>query len=512
MIKIRSRRAVLAGVAMALLPGVDGCVAPNGQTVARLPSVAPSTQPADGALALTGSRAAPMYLELLAIDLPAVAGVATARSIDVREARERVEAARGRYQSSWGAFFPVLSPRVGFEHVEGQVQAVNGPLLGADFSALAPAALVQWALNPGRVYYDVVASKKRLEASEHQERQVRQETLRVAVIQYYDLTLAQARLAAAHRAVGEGEELLRITQLRRRAGTGLEVDSSRAEADLSRRQQDSAVALGAFYEASVALAVTLHLDATVTLVPRPERVPQQTLVRPDLGIDELMALAVEWRADLRGVRTLIAAAAADRGSAAWGGLGPQFQVGYQYGGIASDTPEGLPFSLKEQRSISAGVGWTFGLAVLGQLKTAGSAERLAALEGERQLDVVKAQVIRASQAGATQAKLIPMAAREVAAAESALQLSQSSLRAGTSLTIDVLQSADAVDRARLRHADAVVRFNQAQVNLLASLGLIDEEALGIRVAQRGDIIAVPFRTSGPATRTLPTRNSVVPAS
>jgi outer membrane protein TolC len=502
MIRIRSRSIVAAGVALAALGSMEGCAAPAGEPAARRPSVAPATRPAGGELALAGARADPMYRELLAIDLPAVAGVANARSLDVRQARERVEAARGRYQSSWGAFFPVLSPSVGFEHVEGQVRAVNGPLLGADFSSLAPAALVQWAINPGKVYYDVVASRKRLEASEHQERQVQQETLRVAVVQYYDLVLAQARLAAAHRAVGEGEELLRITRLRLRAGAGLEADALRAEADLSRRQQDLAVGLGAFYEASVALAVTLHMDATVTLVPRPERVPQLTLVRPDLGIDEMMGLAVAWRSDLRGVRTLIAAAAADRGSAAWGGLGPQVQVGYQYGGIASDTPEGLPFSLKEQRRLSAGVGWTFGLAVLGQLKTAGSAERLAALEGERQLDVVKAQVVRAAQSGTTQAKLIPMAARQVAAAESALGLAQASLRAGTTLTIDVLQAADAVDQARLRYADAVVRFNQAQVNLLAALGLIDAEALAV-VPAGADANAASVADPGPASQPSP---------
>ncbi len=44
-------------------------------------------------------------------------------------------------------------------------------------------------------------------------------------------------------------------------------------------------------------------------------------------------------------------------------------------------------------------------------------------------------------------------------------------------TLDVLQAQDAVTQARLRHAEAVVQFNQSQVNLLAALGLLDELTL-----------------------------------
>jgi outer membrane protein TolC len=38
----------------------------------------------------------------------------------------------------------------------------------------------------------------------------------------------------------------------------------------------------------------------------------------------------------------------------------------------------------------------------------------------------------------------------------------------------VLQAERAADRARLRYATALVRYNQSQINLLAALGLIDE--------------------------------------
>lgn len=466
---IKFARSAFAG---AWIFALAGCAVPLAQQAKR-PSVAPTSQPTGQMLALDGPRPEPMYHELLAIDLPTVTRVAKAENVDVKDARLRVEAAAGRYESSFGAIFPVISPGATFDQYKGRVRAVNGPLLAADFSAFAPSAIIQWALNPGRVYYDIVASKKRLDATEHQERQTLQETLRVSANQYYDLVLAQARLAVAQRAVTEGEELQRITQLRLRAGAGLEADSLRAEADLARRQQDLALAMNAFYEASVALSLTLHLDATVTLVPRADRVPPIVLIREDLEIEGLLTLAVEWRADLQSVRSLVAAASADQRATFWGGFGPQLQVGYQYGGVSSRTAT-QDFSLHEQRKLYASGGWTLGLAALGQLKTASAAERQAANDAVRQLDVVRAQVVRAAQASATHAKLIPMARQQLNAAEAALKLAQANLRAGTMLTLDVLQAEDSVDQGRLRYADAVVKYNQSQVNLLAAIGLMDE--------------------------------------
>jgi len=96
---------------------------------------------------------------------------------------------------------------------------------------------------------------------------------------------------------------------------------------------------------------------------------------------------------------------------------------------------------------------------------------------DRRLDEVQATVVTAHQASLTAAKLIPKAREEVAAAEEALRLTQKNLQAGTGLTIDVLHAQDAADQARLRYATALVRYNQSQINLLAALGLIDQETM-----------------------------------
>ena len=41
-------------------------------------------------------------------------------------------------------------------------------------------------------------------------------------------------------------------------------------------------------------------------------------------------------------------------------------------------------------------------------------------------------------------------------------------------TLDVLHAESVAAQARLRYSDAVVHYNQAQVKLLASMGLLEE--------------------------------------
>jgi outer membrane protein TolC len=246
----------------------------------------------------------------------------------------------------------------------------------------------------------------------------------------------------------------------------------RAKANLSGKQQDLLNALNGFYNASVALTVTLHLDPTVLLVPREGTMKQATLVREDLSIDEMLVAAVRYRPDLEAVRTLLGAAEADKGATVWGGWGPQAQA---TGILATRPPaRSVVDTLYRQPIYTTTGGFNWSVATFGRIKSATANVNIAALDLERQLDQVQATVVTAHQASVTAAKLSPLAKQEVTSAEEALRLTLENLKAGTGLTIDVLQAEDTARQARLRYATTIVRYNQSQVNLLAALGLIDQ--------------------------------------
>jgi outer membrane protein TolC len=228
----RNNTATLLRLIGLALPGfflmAAGCAADRPAAKLGRPSVAASQPESAQRLQLDGAHIEPMYRELLPIDLPSVVEVAMAQNVDIRQARERVVAARGQYESSIEGIFPSLYPSIGLTHLKGVNASVVGVLTPADFTLLSPAVLIKLALNPGQAYYDVIASKKRLLGTEQQERLVVLNTLQGSTIQYYDLVLAQVRVGVARDAVTEAEELLRLTSLRLKTGTGILADDDRA--------------------------------------------------------------------------------------------------------------------------------------------------------------------------------------------------------------------------------------------------------------------------------------------
>src|SRR5205823_8231759 len=109
------RSRLIGAMAIALL---CGCASKSKPPATTLPSVAPASQPSVS-LSLNGAEIRPMYRELLAIDLPTVARVAMAQSIDIEEARQRVQSARGRHEASGEALCPGITPALTYRHDEG---------------------------------------------------------------------------------------------------------------------------------------------------------------------------------------------------------------------------------------------------------------------------------------------------------------------------------------------------------------------------------------------------------
>jgi outer membrane protein TolC len=482
-----------------LLVTMSECAAQKTDDTARLESSRPSVAPAHQAAApleIDASHIRPMYdRRMFAVDLPTAVRVAMSRNLDIQAAQEHVAASRGEYEASIGMIFPSVSPNITARGLRGAVSTPSGFTV-LSFNHVFPTILLQWIINPGQVAYDIIASKRRLEASDQRDLAVVEEAVRTVAVQYYDVVLAQAQVGVAQRSLEEAKELLRIERLRSTTGTALPVDELRAEAALAAREQSLLTALNDFYDASVALTVVLRLDPTVILVPK-SVIKETTLVREDLSIDDMLVTATRYRPDLEAVRTLVAAADADVGSTIWGGLGPQIDA---FGTLTTPPPANtLSDTLYRERTYVATGGFNWSAATFGRIRTAIANAKIAKTEAERQLDLVQAAVVTAHQTSLIAKKKIPLARQEVAFAEEALRRTQTNLEAGTGLTVDVLVAQDAADQARLRYVSAVIRYNQAEVNLLATLGLIDE----LRVDGQPPAAADGSKPSSPGRRIHP---------
>jgi outer membrane protein TolC len=146
--------------------------------------------------------------------------------------------------------------------------------------------------------------------------------------------------------------------------------------------------------------------------------------------------------------------------------------------------------MKGQEISATSIGWLFNPAIFGQSKTSGANEKIAALEVRRLFEQVGDEVVIAAQDSATNASLFPIAKQQVTAAEEALRITRENFEVGTALFLDLLQAQDAVNQARLNYATAITSYNQAQVNLLAALGLIVQP----------EVAAAPQHTASTVTK------------
>jgi len=525
---LRAAAAAVATIAVAF----SGCHLPEKRPYPPRPDVAPPAAADTGnratqtpTLSLDPSVVSPMYSELVAIDLPAVVKLATADNLDIQKARQAVRAANGSFESALGSAFPAIVPTALFERRDGKFVNTDGRIFNVGVSTFSPSIAIDWIINPGQVVYNILAARKRLYAAEYLEESVRIESLRQAAVQYYDLILAQSRVDAARQGVRESEELVRIEQLRIKTGTGVRADALRAGARLAARRQNLILAVQGFYRASIGLADTLHLDPGVTLVPSVDELPLRPLVRNDLPVEDLLGIALAHRPDLQGVREQLQAVVAERKRTWWSGFGPQFSVGIEYGGVTGHAnnvkqrpglstnllvnpaaPSGAisadpvtnavakealsrvsrlraprqdqTFTFSDFSDIKASAGWRLSLATFGQLKEAAASEATAVLEADETLHRVRAEVILAHQAVLAGEQMAELASSRLEAAAEALRLAQVQLQAGTMMTLDVLQAQDALTDARYQYAQTVVGYDQAQVNLLAAIGLLNGDLLG----------------------------------
>ncbi|MGC8539204.1 MAG: TolC family protein [Phycisphaerae bacterium] len=448
-------------------------------------SLLPTSKAAASTFHLDRAHVPAMYSELMSINLAAVVKVAQADNLDIKIARQQVKESRGRLASSVGAAFPVLAPTAIFNYNSGVARSTAGNIVTADFRSISPAAAIQWVVNPGRVIYNIVAAKKRLNASRAQQAVVIQQTIENGAIEYYQLVQAQADVVAARDAEADAEELLRFAKLRLKAGTAIPADVASAEAEVASRRQGVLLALNRFYHYSTDLAITLNLDPTVTLVPSVNSLKANRLVRTSIAIGELLKLAVKYRPDLQRVRELVRAAQADGGAIAWGDLGPTLTTGYKVGDIDGRyynvTGKGPAVSqnygLHGYQNFQTGGGWQLGLSTFGDIQTAKAREQIAAIRANKQLALVEATVVKALQDSRTNAELIPIAADQVRSAQYALNIIKVNYRAGTVTSLEVLVAESQLAQAQRDYAAAIAHFNQSQIAIVGAVGLVSDKAI-----------------------------------
>lgn len=410
--------------------------------------------------------------EKLPIDLATALRLATANNLELMEARARVREAGGEKNRALAEFFPTVSYSFTARKIDGRIQASFGELGDRTFSTLNPAGVLSLSLDPGRALFDTLAANKLLDAAAHQEEQVTQQTLLTVAQQYFDLEQAQARVAIAEQAVAASQELVRLSRDRENLGVGLKVDVLRAEAQLAEDEGFLSRARKAFRDASVALALTLKLDPSVTLFPLEPAVRQLTVIPSETALDDLLRRALARRPEVKEFTLRTEAAEDKRKAFWWKALGPKLV------GTVEESAIGRSFDLGNRQIYSGFIGWTLSPSSIGEVQAAEARLDRTKIQADRVRESVKAEVIQARETVLTAQEQIEAAHRGVQAAEASLALSQVRLEGGVGLTLEVLEAQEALTTARTALVGAIAQYNTAQASLLRAIGAMSVTALG----------------------------------
>lgn len=409
--------------------------------------------------------------EKLPIDLATALRLATANNLEVMEARARVQEAGGEKNRALAEFFPAVSYSFTARKIDGRIQASFGELGDRTFSTLNPAGVLSLSVDPGRALFDTLAAYKLLDAAAHQEEQITQQTLLTVAQQYFDLEQAQARVAIAEQAVAASQELVRLSRDRESLGVGLKVDVLRAEAQLAEDEGFLSQTRKEFRDASVALALTLKLDPSVTLFPLEPAVRQVTVIPSETALDDLLSRALARRPEVKEFMLRTEAAEDQRKALWWKALGPKVT------GTVEESAIGRSFDLGNRQAYGAFIGWVLSPSSIGEIQAAEARLDQTKIQADRVLEVVKAEVIQARETVLTAQEQIDAALRGVQAAEASLELSQVRLEGGTGLTLEVLEAQEALTTARTALVSAIEQYNKAQTGLLRATGEMSVTAL-----------------------------------
>lgn len=392
--------------------------------------------------------------------------LADRQNLDDRRAGARSGIARQEVRESKRAWIPSLVGSAGIAQTTGQVQGSFGDLKDVDFTSLAPFTRFGIGLNPAETWFGNAAASARAASAQADEQSVRRLVLvRVSQL-YHQLVREQSSVTVTREAVQNAQDLVRITDVLLRQGTGRGDDLERARTELANTELRLIEAERRRQVASIDLASALDVDPLETLVPVDD-LAATVNVAPPPDVALLVQQAFEARPEVAAARRQLDARRAERSAAVVRVAAPTLEAFIQQG--LSGDRIGDVASL---RRYGVGATWTVSATGLARVRTAAQRIDDASLAVAQAEQGVRVDVVSAwTDVQAAMARL-DRVRQARAAADATLRISQVRFRNGTSLAIEVLQAQQTLESVRLAEVAAAVDADQARVRLRAQIGPI----------------------------------------
>jgi outer membrane protein TolC len=427
------------------------------------------------------------------VDLATVLKLVESQNLILAQSQKNTEILQNRLRQSQAQLLPSITGSLSSNWQQGQQGVISGAnggfISGSSGSSSRRGSSaggaqhfvqtqlgVSWTLYPGgRHIYQILAAKRRKVSADHLLKETYQEQLANAAQEYYKLLAAYQQKGVIARSIADVQEQVRANQAKVKIGKGIPLELSQAKTAYAQQQSTLIQTESSLLTAEQNLLNRLNLDPTIHLVPHDRDALKHSLIPETLSAERLIAHAVSINPSiLSGEEELKA-------------------LGYDYKMVRSDLIPSLTLNASVRGSGSAlsemqrseSIGFTMNTTLLqnmGVLVPLQMQERKKLME---QRALAQKQLIRDIQSRVMSAFLssenyesaIDAAQQALASAEESYQLALGRFQAGYGIYLDVLNADAQLATARNNLAQAVLNYNQAQVQLVHAVGMADPATL-----------------------------------
>lgn len=410
------------------------------------------------------------------IDLPTTLRLAGAQNLDVQIARTKLAEARANHEGALERLFPWIAPGIGYHRRDGMVQAIpSGKVTPSDFQSYAPGGTVAAQTDWGNDLFQALEARQLARAAGHALDAQRQDSLLAAAHGYFDLAKARAAVGVAREAARISREYEDQLHHAVAAGIAFRGDELRVATQTQRDRLLLRQAQEQQRVAAARLSETLHLDATVELVPREAELVPVSLMSADAPLNALVQQALAARPELKQSQALLAAARAAKNGATYGPLVPALGAQAFVGGVGGG-PDGAPDQFGGAQDYLATLSWRIGPGGLfDPARRHGASARLSGVQFAREQiqDQITRQVVESATRVRSLSDQIATARQALANADETLRLTQERKEFGVGIVLENIQAQQDLTRARDDYLQTVAEFDKAQYSLRTAVGATD---------------------------------------
>lgn len=406
------------------------------------------------------------------IDLATALRLAGAQNMDVKLAAEKTALARAEYTQAQELFFPWVTLGGGYQGHQENIQAVDGPILDVEKTAVSATGAIKLQIDLGDAYFKTLSAKQLVKAAAFTSDAQFQDATETAALAYFDLVRAQAFVGVAAEAVHISADY--ESQVKRAVDAGIAYagDAYRIQTQLEHNRLIYRQALETRRLAAAYLSQLLHLDPAINLLPEEGTPAPIKLISASDALDHFVRRALSDRPELHATDAQREAARKALSGAKYGPLVPTIGAQYYYGGLGGGRGSDVA-NFNESSDYGVGLTWRIGpggLFDVGRIAASESRLRTTELQGEKLHDEIVRQVVDTYTRLHSLSEQITIAQRGLVAAQKTLQLSNERKQFGVADVAEAIQAEEELTRARREYLGTVAEYNKAQFALRWAIG------------------------------------------